>query len=64
MVGGCAGWGREGVGIGIDGGGWWAALDHRAGVVGNVIYSYKRALFRTIGNCFALTLLCCGSFCC
>jgi hypothetical protein len=34
---GCAGRGGEGVGIDVDGGGWWAALDHRAGIVGNVI---------------------------
>lgn len=39
-MGGCTGRGRESVGIGIDRGRWWAALDHRAGVVGNVIYNY------------------------
>lgn len=62
MVGRCAGWGGEGVGIGIDGGGWWAALDHRAGVVSNVIYNYikiQKGEIRTLGNCFALPLFCC-----
>lgn len=51
MVGGCAGWGRESVGIDIDRGGWWAALDHRAGVVGNVIYNYTDKKKGEIGRC-------------